>query len=86
MCPKEIQGRLIAFSASIKRGLEGYDDLAFMVGSYVAHSFHDPKKYPKKPCMVKRDIRIVPEQDDVKGTLMAFVETHNEVVKNGGNA
>ena len=85
MCPNEIKGRLNAFSKGIRRGFEGHDDLAWMIGSYVAHGFHDPKKYPKKPCMVKREIPLK-GNDDVKDALMMFADTHNKGVANGGHA
>ena len=72
-----------------KRALEGFDDMAWMIGSYVGQAYHQPKKYPKKPSMVKRDL-VIPdtemEPDDMKDALMIFAQAHNKEVANGGDA
>jgi hypothetical protein len=56
--------------------------LAWLIGSYVAHGFHDPKHYPKKPNAVAQ---IKPkgtmDDDDIKDALTAFAQAHNAAEK-----
>lgn len=80
MTPKEINGRMTAFSANIKREIEHKDILAWMIGNYVACGYHNPKKYPKKPTMSKEAL---PDkemgEDDMKTVLTTFAEIHNTI-------
>ncbi len=53
-----------------------------MIGSYVAQGYHQPKKYPKNPDMVKiQDIKPGKDMDDesIKTVLTAFAEIHNTI-------
>jgi hypothetical protein len=89
MTPAEISGRLMAHTATLNSQLEGYDTLAWMIGSYVAQGYHQPKKYPKKPDMVKVKQKTKPmDEESIRDTLIAFAEIHNEIegAKHGGNA
>jgi hypothetical protein len=90
MTPAEVNGRIKAFVEGQNRVLEGHDTLAWMIGSYVAQGYHNPKKYPKKPDMVKTKPRMTApmEDDDIKAILTTFAQVHNviEEGKNGGNA
>ena len=89
MCPNEIKGRLKAFSVTQKVVLENYDILAWMIGSYVAHGHHDPKHYPRKPEMIKKEVKIkVMDEESIKETLTTFATIHNSIEegKNGSNA
>lgn len=80
MTPAEISGRLMAHTATLNSQLEGYDTLAWMIGSYVAQGYHQPKKYPKKPDMVKIQ-KPIKEMDEagIKDSLIAFAELHNAI-------
>lgn len=82
MTPAEISGRLRAHRASENQRIEGYDTLAWMIGNYVAQGYHQPKKYPKKPDMVKaQGYKPAMDMDDenIKTVLTAYAEMHNAV-------
>lgn len=35
--------------------MEKFDTLNYVLGKYIAYAFHEPKKYPKKPLLVKQE-------------------------------
>jgi hypothetical protein len=77
MCPAEIKGRLKAYGIAQKRAVEGFDDLAWMIGNYTHAS---PKKYPKKPAIVKRDIKQGDDTDEeMQAKLTVFAQIQNAV-------
>jgi hypothetical protein len=80
MTPAEINGHIKAFSESQNRAMERLDTLAWMIGNYVAQGHHQPKKYPKKPDMVKIQ-KPIKEMDEagIKDSLIAFAELHNAI-------
>ena len=80
MTPAEINGRIKAYSEAQNRAMERIDALAWMVGSYTAQGYHQPKKYPKKPDMVKTKAKLLDEPEDeelMKDKLTAFASIHN---------
>ena len=82
MTPAEISGRLRAHRVTANQRMEESDALAWMIGSYVAQGYHQPKKYPKKPDMVKiQDIKPGKDMDDenIKTVLTAYAEIHNTI-------
>jgi len=82
MTPAEISGRLRAHRVTANQRMEESDALAWMVGSYVAQGYHQPKKYPKHPDMVTvKDAKPVIEMDDenIKTVLTAYAEIHNTI-------
>jgi hypothetical protein len=84
MTPAEVKGRIKAHEIAQKRAVEDADVLAWLIGSYVAHGFHDPKHYPKKPNVVAR-AKPLPkgtmDDDDIKDALTVFAQTHNAAEK-----
>ena len=84
MTPAEVKGRIKAHEISQKRAIEDADVLAWLIGSYVAHGFHDPKHYPKKPSAVVQT-KPLPKgtmgDDDIKDALTVFAQAHNAAEK-----
>jgi hypothetical protein len=81
MTPYEINGRIEAYSANLQNKIEQMDTLAWMMGSYNAHAYHDPKKYPRKPSMTKNKVKMgepMPEES-MKDMLEVFALIHNTV-------
>ena len=80
MTPAEVKGRIKAHETAQKRAAEDADVLAWLIGSYVAHGFHDPKHYPKKPNVVAQ-AKPLPkgtmDDDDIKDALTVFAKAHN---------
>lgn len=82
MCPAEVKGRLKALSVAKFDALESADRLAWMVGSYC---LTNPKRYPKKPAIVKRKEELkVMTDDEMKGAMRALMKRQGE--SNADNA
>jgi hypothetical protein len=80
MTPCEITGRLKAHAKAQREELERVDLTAWMIGSYVAQGYHQPKKYPKKPSMIEKEIKIETEEPEImKNKLMTFATIHNTI-------
>jgi hypothetical protein len=84
MTPREIDGRMKAWSANVQRHREDMDDLAWMIGHYAAWGYHNPKQYPKKPNLISKVN--IPDEDDepmpdesMKAILTGFAEIHNAI-------
>ena len=78
--PKEIQGRLKAHEKQQRTANERADLLAWMIGSYVAQGYHQPKKYPKKPRMIEVKLPDEPEDEEImKSKLEAFANIQNTI-------
>lgn len=81
MTPAEINGRIAAYRANVNQRLEADDAFAWMVGAYVAQGFHQPKRYPKKPNMVKvqkpKPKKAHMDDDSMKAMLEVFAKTQN---------
>lgn len=85
MTPRQIKCEINAFNSRIRQKMEYADTMSWMIGNYVGQAQHNPKKYPKKPNMVDRKIRISDEQmepETMKTMLEAYAEIHNEDVIN----
>lgn len=82
MTPAEVKGRIKAHETARKQAMLDADALAWMIGSYVAHGFHDPKHYPKKPNMVVQEKpKGTMDDDDIKDALTVFAQAHNAAEK-----
>ena len=57
LTPKEIEWELTAFAARRRLEMERMDDLAWLIGRYVAVGVNAPKKFPRKPDTVKRQAK-----------------------------
>lgn len=83
MTPKEVNGRLRAFSAAQQQTMVLMDTLAWMIGQYSAQAYHAPKNYPKKPCTVKanapRQAGEPLDEDTMKSLLKTYAEIHNTI-------
>jgi hypothetical protein len=78
MTPAEVKGRIKAH----ERAIEDVDVLAWLIGAYVAHGFHDPKHYPKKPnAVVQTKPKGTMDDDDIKDALTVFAQAHNAAEK-----
>lgn len=81
MTPYEINGRIEAYGVNLQNRMEQMDTLAWMIGSYSSHAYHDPKKYPRKPSMTKNKVKMgepMPEES-MKDMLEVFAQIHNTV-------
>lgn len=88
MTPVEINGRLKAHEANIKREREQEDRSAWMAGFYNARAYHQPKKYPQKP-VFSEPVQAAEKMtdDDMKAVMAGFMDRHNKAVRvNGDNA
>lgn len=84
MTPAEVKGRIKAHEIAQKRAVEDADVLAWLIGSYVAHGFHDPRHYPKKPNAVtqtKPQPKSIMGDEDIKDALVVFAQAHNAAEK-----
>ena len=82
MTPAEVKGRIKAHETAQKQAMLDADALAWMIGTYVAHGFHDPKHYPKKPNMVEKPLpKGTMDDDDIKDALTVFAQAHNAAEK-----
>lgn len=84
MTPAEVKGRIKAREIAQKQATQDADALAWMIGSYVAHGFHDAKHYPKNPNMVVREKPLpkgTMDDDDIKDALTVFAQAHNAAEK-----
>ncbi len=85
MTAKEVRGRIEAHAANMRTANERLDLLAWMIGSYTAHAYHQPKKYPKRPSILSQveskalspDVQM--DSDIMKTVLTAYAEIHNEI-------
>lgn len=83
MTPAEVNGRLTAFASKASEEIENADLLAWMIGKYVAYGVNAPKKYPKRPELMKKQKPSREMDDDELMTMMtAFAETHNVIEEN----
>lgn len=87
MTPNEIAGRFTAFSESRNNDLMLADKIAWMIGNYVGVATNNPKKFPDKPNMIKKESKSMDEKA-IKSTLIAYAEMHNAIEegKNGSHA
>ena len=84
MTPAEVNGRIVAHSATAQQRAELMDMVAWMTGNYAAQGYHAPKKYPKKPNMVRRELAFeLPDEpmgeDDMLTRLSTYAEIHNAI-------
>jgi len=84
MTPKEVNGRMTAFASQQRKLLERLDTLAWMIGSYKAQAYHQPRKYPNKPSMVKTEnkprLESEPLDEEIMKTILtAYAEVHNQI-------
>lgn len=84
MTAREVKGRIKAYNAVLRREKENDDALAWMVGYYGMQGFHQPKKYPKNPSVIKHETAIdndlEPMDDEVMQTMLtSFAEVHNTI-------
>lgn len=74
-----------AYQAQAERALESNDTLAWMIGSYVARGFHDPRKYPRKPVFATKKQTTTMTDSDMKNAMREFAERHNREVNAGAH-
>lgn len=87
MTPAEVFGRIKAHKAAHRITSDEItkrdDTLAWMIGGYVARGMNNPRKYPKKPDMVRvnnNPDNALPMDDDGMQTLLtAYAEVHNAI-------
>jgi len=90
MTPAEVNGRITAFEAQQDTALQRLDAVAWMAGSYAAHAYHEPKRYPKKPCIVQTGKKTPLPGDEpmdealMKDMLGMFAKSHNTRVEKAG--
>lgn len=79
MTPKEVAGRIKAHEENNQRRAEEMDVLAWMVGNYTAQGYYQPRKYPRKPGIIKREKKqeTIDNDETMKHKLLAFAEIHN---------
>lgn len=56
LTPKQFEKHIKVYAKKKQEEMEEMDMLNWVLGKYIAYSFNDPKKYPKKP-MLSRDAK-----------------------------
>lgn len=72
---------------NVRREAEQLDLLAWLIGSYAAHAYHEPKKYPTRPRYIRADTENNKMSDDEMKRFMQKLSTdQKDVKKNGSDA
>lgn len=55
--PKQFQKYINVYKLKQEQSLQEQDYLNYLLGQYIAYSFNNPKKYPKKPFLQKTQLK-----------------------------